>query len=180
MPVTEDNQIVADSTFYLCFLEDIKRPEALKSIIDEFDLLITPLVYKEVDCSSNFDVIKNHPKLILYPQEVLGEALRPFFSEKQILKGETEVIELAYNFYVDGTPKILILDDKQARSFVLRQLPYLQESLIGTVGFVGDCYCEYNVFEKDTAKTLVILIGESPFRVSAYVIREVLSKIDSR
>lgn len=180
MLAAEDSQIVADSTFYLCFLEDIKNPEALKSIIDKFDLLITPMVYKEVDCSGNFGKIKNHQKLILYPKESLGEALRPFFSEKQILKGETEVIELAYNLYIIGKPKILILDDKQARSFVLRQLPYLQESLVGTVGFVGDCYCEYNVFEKDAAKTLVILIGESPFRVSVDVIREVLAKIDSR
>jgi predicted nucleic acid-binding protein len=178
--LNEDNQIVADSTFYLCFLEDIKRPEVLTNVLDKFDLLITPLVYKEVNRSSNFSGIKTHPKLILYPKENLGEALRPFFSEKQILKGETEVIELAYDFYIGRTPKMLILDDKQARSFVLRHLPYLQKLLIGTVAFVGDCYCEYGIFAKGAARALVILIGESPFRVSADVIREVLAKIDSR
>jgi predicted nucleic acid-binding protein len=180
LPATGDNQIVADSTFYLCFIEDVKKPEVLVSILDKFDLLMTPIVYKEVNCSSNFDIIKNHPKLILYPKKSLGEVLRPFFSEKQILKGETEVIELAYNFYIAGTLKTLILDDKQARSFVLTHLPYLEESLIGTVGFVGDCYCKHGIFEKHAARTLVILISESPFRVSVDVIREVLAKIDSR
>jgi len=120
----ETNQIIADSTFYLCFLEDIKKPEVLTNILDKFDLLITPLVRKEVSLSGTFASIQSHPKLILYPKENLGEALRPFFSQKQIQKGETEVIELAYDFYASGTPKLLILDDKQPRSFVLNHLPY--------------------------------------------------------
>ena len=180
MPLNEDSQIIADSTFYLCFLEDIKKPEVLTNILDNFDLLITPIVYKEVSLSCNFADVQSHPKLIPYPKENLGEALRPFFSEKQIQKGETEVIELAYDFYINGTPKMVILDDKQPRSFVLRHLPYLEKLMIGTVGFVGDCYCEYRVFGKGETRALVILISMSPFRVSADVISEVLAKIESR
>jgi predicted nucleic acid-binding protein len=176
----KDRQIVADSTFYICFLEDIHKPEVLTSVLDSFDLLITPLVQAEISKSSNFTKIQAHPKLIYYARENLGEALRPFFSKKQIQKGETEVIELAYDFYVNGEPKVFILDDKQPRSFVHKNLPYLEEFMIGTVGFVGDCYCEYGIFEKVNAMAIVILISKSSFRVSADVIREVLARIDSR
>jgi len=177
---SDDNQIVADSTFYLCFLEDIHKPETLIHILDFFDFLITPLVQKEVSRSGNFTDIQSHPNLIPYKKENLGEALRPLFSERQIQKGETEVIELAYAFFITGKSKMFILDDKQPRSFVHRTLPYLEYLMMGTVGFVGDCYCEYRIIEKGNARTLVILIGESPFRVSADVIRKVLAKIDSR
>lgn len=177
---SDSNQIVADSTFYLCFLEDIHKPEVLIHVLDFFDFLITPLVQEEVSRSISYTEIQSHPKLIPYPKENLGEALRPFFSEKQIQKGETEVIELAYDFFINGNPKLFILDDKQPRSFVHRTLPYLEDLMIGTVGFVGDCYCDYSIIEKDNAQALVILISESPFWVSADVIRKVLAKIDSR
>jgi predicted nucleic acid-binding protein len=176
----KDNKIIADSTFYLCFLEDIGKPEILSNIMDEFDFLITPTVYNEVSHSNRFVSVQNHPKLKLYPKQNLGEALRPFFSQKQIQKGETEVIELAYDFYVSGCPVRIILDDKQPRMFVLRTLPELGALLIGTVGFVGDCYCKYGFFEKAKARTIILLISKSPFRVSADVISEVLTKIESR
>jgi predicted nucleic acid-binding protein len=180
LPLNEDSQIVADSTFYLCFLEDIHKPDVLIHVLDNFDLLITPLVQREVSNSSNFIKIQLHPKLVPYQKENLGEALRPLFSEKQIRKGETEVIELAYDFYINGKSTMFILDDKQPRSFVHRILPYLEDFMIGTVGFVGDCYCEFGIIEKGNVKGLIILISQSPFRVSADVIREVLAKIDSR
>jgi len=136
-------------------------------------------VQEEVSRSSNFTQIQFHQKLIPYPKENLGEALRPFFSERQIQKGETEVIELAYDFFINGDSKMFILDDKQPRLFVQNNLHYLEDLMIGTVGFVGDCYCEYRIIEKGNARELVILISESPFRVSVDIIREVLAKIDS-
>ena len=40
--------MLADSSFYLCFLEDIDQPEVLLRILAKFDFLITPIVYKEV------------------------------------------------------------------------------------------------------------------------------------
>jgi predicted nucleic acid-binding protein len=177
--LNETNVMLADSSFYLCFLEDIEKPEVLKKLLDGFTFLITPIVYNEVSKSRNFKHIKANPKIILLPKENLGEALRPFFSKKEIEKGETEVIELAYQFYVDNNPKMFILDERGPRLFVYRNLPYLAKLMIGTVGFVGKCYYKYAILEKNEASTIVVVISKSKFRVSAEVISEVLSKIQN-
>lgn len=180
MSLTETNEILADSSFYLCFLDDIEQPNVLKRVLDNFDFLITPMVYKEVSKSIHFNVVRNHPKIILVPKENLGEGLRPFFSKKEIEKGETEVIELAYRFYANDEPKIFIIDDNGPRLFVIRNLPFLEKLMIGTVGFVGECYYVYGILEKSEASSIVLIIDKSKFRASAEVIREVLSKIESR
>ena len=104
--------------------------------------------------------------------------MRPFFSKKEIGKGETEVIELAYEFYANGDPKMFILDDKAPRLFVTRNLPYLVELMIGTVGFVGRCFYEYEIMKKNEAEAIVLIISTSNFRVSAEVISEVIAKIE--
>jgi len=179
MPLNKSDEILADSSFFLCFLDDIEQPEVLKRVLCKFEFLVTPLVYKEVNKSIHFKHVQNHPKIILVPKENLGEALRPFFSKNEIEKGETEVIELAYLFYANNDPKIFIIDDDDPRLFVIRNLPYLEKLMIGTVGFVGDCYCEYGIFEKREASTIILLISKSKFRVSVEVIREVLFKIES-
>lgn len=149
-------------------------------MLDRFDFVITPIVYKEVSKSNSFQYLKSNPKLIVFPKENLGEILRPFFSKKEIEKGETEVIELAYEFYADGTPKMFILDDKEPRLFVMRNLPYLVSLMIGTVGFVGKCCYEYKILEKTETSAILLVISTSNFRVSPQIISEVLAKIESR
>jgi predicted nucleic acid-binding protein len=172
--------MLADSSFYLCFLDDIEQPDVLIKILDRCDFLITPIVYKEVSKSNNFGYIQSNPNIIIFPKENLGEILRPFFSKKEIEKGETEVIELAYELYANGSPKNFILDEKEPRLFVIQNLPYLVELMRGTVAFVGECYYEYAILEKSEASAIVLIISTSKFRVSEEVISEVLSKIESR
>ena len=180
MSLNEPNPMLADSSFYLCFLEDIEQPEVLTRILSRFDFLITPIVYKEVSKSGNFECVRSNPKIILFPKENLGEALRPFFSKRQMEKGETEVIELAYEFYADSAPKMFILDDKEPRLFVMQNLPYLVNLMVGTVGFVGKCCYEYEILEKSEATAILTVISTSTFRVAPEIISEVLAKIDSR
>jgi len=176
----DNDTILADSSFYICFLEDISQPQALIKVLNNFDFLITPIVKGEVSKANGFKHIQAHPKIILIKKENLGEALRPLFSKKQIEKGETEIIELAYQMYAEKNPRKFIIDDKEPRRFVNHNLPYLTKLMIGTVGFVGECYYEYHVFKKREAYDTVVVIGKSKFRVSAEVIKEVLDKIESR
>jgi len=171
--------MLADSSFYLCFLEDIEQPEVLLRILRRFDFLITPIVYKEVSKCNNFGYIQFNPKITMFPKENLGEILKPFFGKKEIEKGETEVIELAYEFYADGTPKKFILDDNEPRLFVTRNLPYLLGLMIGTVGFVGECCYEYQILEKNEAVAILLVIRTSNFRVAPEIISEVLTKIEN-
>lgn len=180
MVQNDPNQFLADSSFYLCFLEDIEKPKVLLKILGSFDFIITPIVFGEVSKSNNFVHIKSSPNLIKFPKKNLGEILRPFFSKKEIEKGETEIIELAYDFYIDGIPKPFIIDDKGPRLFVKRNLPYLVTLMIGTVGFVGKCCYEYDILKKTEASLILMLISESKFRVSPEIISAVLSKIKSR
>ena len=179
MLLNESKEILADSSFFICFLDDIEKPNVLDKILEKFDFLITPIVYTEVSKSINFKHIQKHPKILRVKKENLGEALRPLFSKKEIEKGETEIIELAYHFYVNGASRFFILDDDGPRFFVKRNLPHLEKLMIGTVGFVGECYYVCKILEKTEASAIVIIIGESKFRVSAEVIKEVLSKIES-
>jgi predicted nucleic acid-binding protein len=171
--------MLADSSFYLCFLEDIAQPEVLLKILQRFDFLITPTVYKEVSKSNSFGRIQSSPKLKLLPKESLGEILKPFFSKKEIEKGETEVIELAYEYYVADKPKTFIIDDKEPRLFVLRNLPYLSRLMIGTVGFVGECCYVYSLMDKNEATTVILLISASNFRAAPEIISEVLHRIEN-
>lgn len=180
MSLNKSNEMLSDSSFYLCFLEDIEQPDVLLRIMQRFDFLITPIVYKEVSKSHNFGRIQSCPKLKLLQKESLGEILKPFFSKKEIEKGETEVIELAFEYYVAGLPRMFIIDDKEPRLFVTRNLPYLSDLMIGTVGFVGECSYEYAILDKYEASALLLLISTSSFRVEPEVISEVLAKIDNR
>jgi len=178
--LNESSEMLADSSFYLCFLEDIKQPEVLLRILQRFDFLITPIVYKEVSKSDNFNRIQSCHRLRLISKENLGEILKPFFSQKEIEKGETEVIELAYEYYAEGRPRMFIIDDKEPRLFVTRNLPYLSELMVGTVGFVGECYYEYAILDKNEASVLLLVISTSSFRVTPEIISEVLHQIENR
>jgi predicted nucleic acid-binding protein len=171
-------QVVADSTFYICFLEDINQPEKLIQLLKLFVFRITPIVYKEVSKCKNYVMVATSFPIVRHANT--GEILRPFFSKKQIEKGETEVIELAYEFYSDGTPIPFILDDEEARHFVENNLRDLSSSMTGTVGFVGKCYYEFFVFTKEEASLTISTIGSSKFRISQEIISKVLSKVQSR
>lgn len=180
MSLNESTEMLADSSFYLCFLEDIEQPEVLLRILQRFDFLITPIVYKEVSKSDNFNRVQPCHNLRLVSKMNLGEILRPFFSQKEIEKGETEVIELAYEYYAEGKPRTFIIDDKEPRLFVSRNLPYLSELMVGTVGFVGECCYEYAILDKNEASALLLVISRSSFRVTPEIISEVLDKIENR
>lgn len=180
MSLNESNEMLADSSFYLCFLEDIKQPELLLRILKRFNFLITPIVYREVSLSNNFAFIQFSPALKLVSRENLGEILKPFFSQKEIEKGETEIIELAYDYYAEGKPRKFVIDDKEPRRFVLRNLPYLSKLMIGTVGFVGECCYEYSILNKHEASTLLLIISTSSFRVAPEIISDIINKIESR
>lgn len=170
-------QVVADSTFYICFLEDINQPEKLVYILKLFVFRITPIVYKEVSKCKNYAIIETSCPIVR--DSNIGEILKPFFSKKQIEKGETEVIELAYEFYSDGTHIPFILDDEEARYFVERNLKDLSSSMTGTVGFVAKCYYEFFVFTKEEASLTISTIGNSKFRISQEIISKVLSRVQS-
>ena len=58
MSMSRSEKIFADSTFYICFLDDISDPQYLLKFIEKFDFLLTPIVKEEIKKSENYRFIK--------------------------------------------------------------------------------------------------------------------------
>jgi len=176
----QSRTVVADASFYLCFLEDIRRPDVLIFVNPSFDFMITPIVFDEVSVCSNYGSIKGKFTLIQAASQYnMTEILRPFFAENQVKKGESEVIALAFFIFDQGDLKNFILDDEPARKFVLNNLPILKNSMTGTVGFIALCACEYSLMTKEYSLQVLKEIERSPFRIESHILSNIIDKISN-
>jgi predicted nucleic acid-binding protein len=169
--------VVADSSFYICFLEDIEHPEYLLAIVERLDFMITEGVFAEVSKCSSFENVRSGFRVkhtSLDPD--VSAVLRPLFSEAQWRRGEAEAIALGIWLLNDNLLSKLILDDEQARSFVERNVGSLTRLMTGTIGFIGFCV-EQEVMTRDTALQILLLIEGSNFRVSGEVLSNVRRRI---
>jgi predicted nucleic acid-binding protein len=174
--------LIADSSFYICFLDCINEPASLIKILDVFQANVTPKVFSEINKSKNSYHILNKKDLLTVFKGAdinLGEALRPFVSEKELEKGEHEVIVLAYVFYNINIGFFFIIDELSKRKLVEKNLPYLTKNLYGTLGFIGICHSKYNIFNKTESLNLLNKIGCSSFRADKKIIEEVIKKIQN-
>ncbi|MDI3475370.1 MAG: hypothetical protein PWQ95_1098 [Thermococcaceae archaeon] len=115
-------EIISDSTFYICFLDDINYPEGLKKIINsrKFKFVIGDVVENEIKKSSNYPLIKSDlSKVREKPLPFnYGEIVRPFLGISEIKKGEHEVIGIAIVYHLKGKDFILILDEDGPRGII--------------------------------------------------------------
>ena len=177
--MVSNTKIVADSSFYLCFLDDINKSNELIRIIDHFDFLLTPIVRNEIIKSKNYVKIKNHKNIQPTDFSIsLGEILVPLFGKEEITKGEHEVIGVSYLLYQLKENFYFILDDSSARNFVLKNLKCLSELMIGTIRFIAICFCKFNIFNKRESLELLNSIEHSKFRISKYVLEKTKQYID--
>ena len=171
--------LVADSTFFICFLDDIKQPTVLLEIGKKFVFRLSPVVSTEIKKSQNYSKVSYATCFQDFKSELnLGEALRPFFSNAQLKKGESEVIAISYILHNMGVDFFLILDDWDARNFVEIHLGYMHTTMRGTVGFLGDCYCTHQVFDKEKTLSLLDEIDNSTFRVKKTITAQVRKRIE--
>ena len=131
--------IIADSSFYICFLDDIKKPYYLKHILTHFQICYWKNSKKEIARSQAFKKIESIINTVvdnISADENFDELLKPFFSVKEIEKGEDEVIAIAYVFNILELYFYFILDDESARHFVEINFSELKDRMYGTVGFI--------------------------------------------
>jgi len=173
--------IIADSSFYICFLKDINKPHQLELIINKFMFNITEILVKEViKKSENSAFPSQYPPIEIINSDFdFKEILRPFFSKKELDDGETEVIELVYQWYKIKRIYKFILDEREARLFVERNIVEIKEMMIGTVGFIGLCYYDFSIFNKKDSLQLLTDIENSDFHVSVTVINNIREKINN-
>lgn len=171
--------LIADSSFYLCFLDDIKCPDDLSRIIDNFTAHLSPRVDSEIQKSGNYKKISNHKNLNIFrPADFeIGELVRPFFSKDEVNKGEHEIVIVAYFTYNLKNNLVLIIDDKSPRIFIEKNFDYLTPFLTGTVGMIGKCFYTFNIFNKNECLSMLDKIESSKFRVNSEIIIKIKKKV---
>lgn len=174
-------KVIPDSSFYICFIDDINEPEYLIRILstNAMEFIIGQKIKEEIKKSQNYDAIEilinNHTQSFEYYS--YGEILKPFFSVEEIKKGEHEVIAISYVMYQLGIVFIAIIDEDKSRKFVEKNFPELLEKIVGTVGFIALCCCRYKIFSKNECILLLNKIKKSKFRIKNSIIEETVERI---
>ena len=176
----DNKKIIADSSFYICFLDDINNTTFLNLLYQHsFKFLTTKIINDEINKSASYLEVENGlVSQFSFPYNI-SEILRPFFGKEEIFKGEHEVIALAYVYYHIDHEFIIILDEKGPRKFLNDNFSHLSELMVGTFGFLANCCCEYMALTKDQAMGIIDEITNSKFRVSDGIVENTIQKIGS-
>ena len=173
--------IVPDSSFFICFLDDIKQPQILIQILEYrlFKFFTGSIIRSEIQRSQNFTDIEGEfssrvDRLDYYNY---GELLRPFLSVSEIEKGEHEVIVISYIMHLSGCNILAILDDESPRTYFRSRFPELSDKVTGTIGFIEQCTCSYGIFQTNKGTTILSLIAESKFRVKKHIVDGAIKRI---
>jgi len=138
-------QVIADSTFYILFYNDICDTKSLYYILKKYNMYLgNRLKYElrnHISDDSKFLSLINDKDLDVD----FGELLKNFYefllieypdSVKDINDGEYEVMGISYLFKQNGSLDNLIIDDKYAYNFVINNLSFIKENLVRTIGFL--------------------------------------------
>jgi len=175
-------KVIPDSSFFICFLDDIKMPIILKRIITfkYFRFVLCEKVKKELLRNSEFKKLFNdlNEHFESFEYGMYTEILRPLFAEEEIVKGEHEVIVAAYvHHYVLNQNYMVIIDDAETRKFIQRNFPEIFKNVVGTLGFIKQSYKVFNIISRDEALNILGAIESSKFRVSKNVLEKIRDEI---
>lgn len=107
----------------------------------------------------------------------VAPAFAMLFGRGQIVKGEHEVIALAFSVHLDGQPSVLIMDDADGRKMVRSRFVHLARFMTGTVGLVARCHTKYSILAKDEALAVLGAMQASKFRVTDEVIDSAMEEV---
>lgn len=175
------SSIVADSSFFICFIDDIKQSVELVKILkcQRLVFIAGTVVISEIKESFSRAKLSTllENKIQKFHFHELGEILRAFFSEEEINKGETEVIAISYILAFQKKNFQFIVDDRGGRKYVEHNFQELIPKMIGTIGFISVCCCDYDIFAKDEATTIINMIDNSKFRAPKQTIKDAIERI---
>lgn len=170
--------MIADSSFYICFLDDIACPSFLNLVLSgPFQFLITPILHREIKQSRNYPKIQSGVITeMVFPYNI-SEILKPLFGKEETLKGEHEVIAFAHVLYQTDKYFGIILDEAGPRKFLEKNFPYITHLMRGTAGFVKECHCDHNIISKKSALEILQNIRVSKFRISSKIISLAVTQV---
>ena len=144
--------VVADTSFYLCYHDDINKRDFLDVFLDSYSFHLGPRILNELPVAlSKSDRFLS---AIKFNDECFFELIKPYFgrSENHRNDGEYEAIGLAYHLNFHFGLKYLIIDDKRAYNFVKANFTSLEHKLIRNIGFI------VNSCKKDSIISLAMAI----------------------
>lgn len=158
------SNIVADSTFYIFFFNDIKNPNHLNIILDSYNAHIGPMIKDEIGhhLESNTEIngkitnigINIDFKNILDQYQI--SLLNAFPGlQKWDKKGEFEVIGISYLLQELESLKYLIVDDKSPYTFIKNQLMFINKNLTRTFGFLVSGAMEDKLLTKSLLQKII-------------------------
>ncbi len=180
--MVDKKDLIADTTFYSCFLDCINDEKPLIKILESFKTHLSPILHKELSNSPNIHLLKDKMNIFHNFTNIgldLSAAAKPFFSNQERDKGEAEILVLAYICYNMGMEISIIIDEISKKDLLLRLIPQLKNSTTGTISFIVNCVNPYNIFNKEEALELLRLIRPTKFRVPSRVIDEAEKSIKS-
>ena len=174
--------VIPDSSFFICFIDDISKPHYLETILNktEFSFVVGKIIITEIKDAPENAILREHynkNNIAVFDYYDYGEILRPFFSIDEINKGEHEVIIITYILNLQGKQVITILDDNSPKKFLKNLLLEKSEMVTGTVGFVEKCTCEYNIFFKEKGINILTLIKQSKFWIENEIVDNAIIRI---
>lgn len=176
-------RVVSDSSFYICFLDDIRRVDALLRLLTcgHYAFIMGSVIRREVtakECPEDFlDTLHSHVEFFEYFGH--GEILRPFFGDAEIRKGESEAVVISFILHGKGELHVLVIDESPARRFVGRRFPDLVQYMTGTIGFLETSTVVRNIFTPEEAMEMLRSILASGFRVDPGIVREAIERLEA-
>lgn len=154
-----NNSISADSSFYICLIDDINHQNCLNKFLNSYSFFLGKRILKEITPESRERLVEylNHIDVDYY------ELVKPYFGRNpdHIDDGEYEAIGIAHFLVQKDNLKYLILDEKTARNFVETHFDYLLPNMVGTIGFIEKCCCIDSIINKKNALEILETIKTS-------------------
>ncbi|MDI9394462.1 MAG: hypothetical protein QM426_03155 [Euryarchaeota archaeon] len=137
--------IVADTSFYLCYHNDIRNNECLNAFLDSYSFYLGSRILSELPKS--LVESDNFLSVVNFNDESFFELIKPFFGRSTTHEndGEYEAIGLAYHLNLHFGLKYLIIDDGRAYKFVASNFKSLEHKLTRNIGFIVKSYKEDSV-----------------------------------
>jgi len=155
------NGVSADSSFYICFVDDLEEKEWIYKFIKLYSFYIGRRVLSEIpDTLLNDDDFRNSVTVVDYDYYSL---IKPIFGRdpKHLEDGEYEAIGIAHYLDILGELRYLILDDRRAKNFVKNNFEYLADKVVGTIGFIRNSCLEDRKLECEKGVEILNKIKET-------------------
>lgn len=152
--------IAPDSSFFICFSNDLNRHELIHDTATMYSIYIGKRVLNETSQIFEDETLRS---MVAEIDVDYYEIVKPYFgrSEKHEEDGEYEAIGIAFFLYQKNDLRFLILDERRATKFTNRYFPELSESLVGTVGFIRDCCIVDRKISQDRAIEIFTAMKEA-------------------